>query len=111
MPSVVGDLGQHEQHLDPLLGARPELGVEVGLGLLGGLEVRRLRDALARERRPELVVHHLDLLVDQDVGQVDGRVGDGVLDDPVAELVARAVEGVAARAASPTSARSAARSA
>ena len=96
-PLGVRDLGQHEQHLDPLLGARPELGVEVGLGLLGGLEVRGLRDALARERRPELVVHHLDLLVDQDVGEVDGRVGDGVLDDPVAELVARAVERVAAQ--------------
>ena len=28
-------------------------------------------------------------------GQLDGRVGDGVLDDPVGELVARPVEGVA----------------
>ena len=43
----------------------------------------------------ELVVHDLDLLVDQDVGQLDGRVGDGVLDDPVGELVAGPVEGVA----------------
>ena len=64
--------------------------------LLGGLEVRLLADALAGELRAELVVHHLDLLVDQDVGQLDGRVGDGVLDDLVGELVARPVERVAA---------------
>ena len=34
---LVGDLGQHEQHLDPLLGARPEVGVELGVGLLDAL--------------------------------------------------------------------------
>ena len=43
----------------------------------------------------ELVVHHLDLLVDQDVGQLERRVGDRVLDDLVGEVVARPVEGVA----------------
>ena len=95
---LVGDLGQHEQRLDALLGVRAELGVEVGVGLLDDLEVGLLGDALASEARPELVVHHLDLLVDQHLGQLDGGVGDGVLDDPVGELVARAVEGVALEA-------------
>ena len=42
----------------------------------------------------ELVVHHLDLLVDEDVRELEGRVGDGVLDDPVGEPVAGAVEGI-----------------
>ena len=42
----------------------------------------------------ELVVHHLDLLVDEHVGQVDRRVGDGVLDDPVGEGVAGAIQRV-----------------
>ncbi len=42
----------------------------------------------------ELVVHHLDLLVDQDVRQLDGRVGDRVFDDPIGEVVARPVERV-----------------
>ena len=32
-PLGIGDLGQDEEGLDPLLGPRPELGVEVGLGL------------------------------------------------------------------------------
>ena len=46
----VGDLRQDEQGPDPLLGARPELGVEVGIGLVEGLEVGLLGDALAGER-------------------------------------------------------------
>ena len=91
----VGDLREHEQGLGPPLGVRAEVGVEVVAGLLDGLEVRLLGDALARERAAELVVHHLDLLVDQHVGQVDGRVGHGVFDDPVGEAVAGAVERVA----------------
>ena len=74
--------------------------MEVGLGLVDGLEVRLLGDALARERAAELVVHHLDLLVDQDVRQLQRRVGDGVLDDLVGELVACPVEGVALEPAS-----------
>ena len=95
----LGDLREHEQHLDALLG--------VAAGTRRGgpprscsvdLEVRLLADPLPGERRPELVVHHLDLLVDQDVGQLDGRVGDGVLDDLVGELVAGPVEGVALEA-------------
>ena len=44
--------------------------------------------------RPHLVVHHLDLLVDEDVGQVDRGVLHRVVDDPVGEPVARPVEGV-----------------
>ena len=97
-PFGLGDLREDEQRLDPLLGAGPELGVEVGLGLVHDLEIGLLGDALAGERGAELVVHHLDLLVDEDVGQLERRVGDGVLDDPVGELVAGAVEGVAPRA-------------
>ena len=92
----LGDLAQDEQDLRALLGARAELGVQVRLGLAGGLEVRVLGDPLAGEAGAELVVHHLDLLVDQHVGQLDGRVGDRVLDDLVAELVAGTVERVAA---------------
>ena len=91
----VGDLREDEQGLGPPLGVRPELGVQVVGGLLDRLEVGLLGDALARERAAELVVHDLDLLVDQHVGQLDGRVGDGVFDDPVGEAVAGAVEGVA----------------
>ena len=72
--------------------------MEVGLGLVGHLEVGRLGDALAGQRGPELVVHHLDLLVDQDVRELERRVGDGVLDDPVGEPVARPIERVALEA-------------
>ena len=92
---LVRDLRQHEERLDPLLGVRAEVGVEVGVGLLDDLEVGLLGDALASEARPELVVQHLDLLVDQHLGELDGGVRDRVLDDPVGELVARAVEGIA----------------
>ena len=74
--------------------SRPEVGVEVVVGLAGDLEVGLLADPLPGERAAELVVHDLDLLVDQDVGQVERRVGDRVVDDPVGELVARLVEGV-----------------
>ncbi len=91
----LGDLRQHQQHLHALLGLRPELGVEVGLGLVGDLDVGLLGDALPGEARPELVVHDLGFLVDEDLGQLEGRVGDGVVDDLVGELVARLVEGVA----------------
>ena len=90
----VRDLRQDEQGLDPLLGAGPEFGVEVGLGLLDGGQVGRLLDALPGERAAELVVHDLDFLVHQDLGQLDGRVGHGVLDDPVRERVAGPVEGI-----------------
>ncbi len=93
-PLGIGNLGQDEQGLDPVLGPGPELGVEIGFGLLGRLEVGRLADALPGDRRPELVVHHLDLLVDQDRGHLEGGIGDGVLDDPVAEGVAGPVQGV-----------------
>jgi hypothetical protein len=41
-------------------------------------------------------VHHLDLLVDEGVGDLDGRVLHRVVDDPVGETVARPVERVAA---------------
>ena len=109
----LGDLGEDEQRLDALLGPRPELGVEVLVGLAGDLEVGLLADPLAGERAAELVVHHLDLLVDQDVGELERGVGDGVVDDPVGELVAGPVEGVALeptagsrRAASSRSAKS-----
>ena len=88
----LGDLGEHQERLDPLLGRLPELLVEVGLGLLHDLEVGLLGDALPRDLAAELVVHHLDLLVDQHLGQLDGRVGDGVLDDLVGELVAGPVQ-------------------
>ena len=94
----VGDLGQDEEGPDALLGAGPELGVQLGVGLLDRLEVGLLGDPLPGERAAELVVHHLDLLVDQDVRELDGRVGDGIIDDLVGELVARAVEGVALEA-------------
>ena len=43
-------------------------------------------------------MHDLDFLVDQDLGQLDGRVGHRVLDDPVRERVPRSVEGVALEA-------------
>ena len=69
--------------------------MEVGLGLVDDLEVGLLGDALPGERAAELVVHHLDLLVHEDLGQLEGRVGHGVLDDPVGELVAGPVDGVA----------------
>ena len=98
MPSASAIFESDEQHLDALLGPRPELGVEVRLGLAGRLEVRGLGDALPGEGRAELVVHDLDLLVDQHVGQLEGRVGDRVLDDLVGELVARPVERVALEA-------------
>ncbi len=91
----VGDLREHEQGLDPAFGVRAEVRVEVVGGLLDGLEVGLLGDALAGERGAELVVHHLDLLVDQHVGQLDRRVRDGVLDDLVGEAVPGAVEGIA----------------
>ena len=91
----VGDLGQDEQGADALLGARPELGVEVGIGLVDRLEIGLLGDPLPRDRAAELVVHHLDLLVDEDVRELERRVGDGVVDDPVGELMARSVDGVA----------------
>ena len=91
---LVGDLREHEKRLGPPLGVRAELGVDVFAGLLDGLEVRLFADALARERGAELVVHDLDLLVDQHVGQLDGGVGHGVLDDPVREAVPGAVERV-----------------
>ena len=63
--------------------------------MLGDLEVGLLGDPLPGERAPELVVHHLDLLVEEDVRQVERRVRDRVVDDLVGELVARLVEGVA----------------
>ena len=91
----IGDLREDEQGLGPPLGIRPELGVEVVGGLVDRLEIGLLADALARERALELVVHDLDLLVDQHFGQLDGRVGDCVFDDPVGELVAGAVDGIA----------------
>ena len=69
--------------------------MEIRFALLEDLEVGLLADALPRERRPELVVEDLDLLVDQDVGQVDRRVGYRVVDDLVRELVTGAVERVA----------------
>ena len=67
----LGDLREHEERLDALLGRRPELLVEVGLGLLHHLEIGLLGDALAGDRAAELVVHHLDLLVDEHLGQLD----------------------------------------
>ena len=91
----LGDLRQDEERLDAALGAWPELGMEVGFGLLRRLEVGLLGDPLAGERRAELVVEHLDLLVDQDVGQLGGGVGHRVLDDPVGEPVAGPIERVA----------------
>ena len=62
--------------------------MEVGVGLAGDLEVGLLADALARQGAAELVVHDLDLLVDEHVGQLEGGVRDRVVDDPVGELVA-----------------------
>ena len=93
-PLDLGDLRQDEECLDPVLGPRPELGVQVGLGLVDRLEIGLLGDPLPGEARPELVVQDLDLLVDEDVRQLDGRVGHGVLDDPVGEAVPGPVEGV-----------------
>ena len=72
--------------------------MHVGIGLVEGLEIGLLGDALPGERRAELVVHHLDLLVDEDVRQLERRVRDGVLDDAVGEPVPRPVEGVALEA-------------
>ena len=69
--------------------------MHLGIGLVERLQIGLLGDALSRERAAELVVHHLHLLVDQDVRQLDGRVGDRVVDDPVGELVACPVERVA----------------
>ena len=72
--------------------------MEVRLGLVRRLEVRRLGDPLASEGGAELVVHHLDLLVDQDVRELDGGVGDRIFDDPVGEAVTGPVEGIALEA-------------
>ena len=94
-PLDLGDLRQDEQRLDPTLGSWPELGVQIGLGLGHRLEIGLLGDPLPGEARPELVVEDLDLLVDEDVRQLDGRVCHGVLDDPVGEAVPGAIEGVA----------------
>ena len=96
----VGDLGQDEQGPNALLGARPELRVHVRVGLFESLEVGLLGDPLPGEGGTELVVHHLDLLVDQDGGQLHGRVRDRVLDDLVGEAVTGAVERIALRDAS-----------
>ncbi len=62
--------------------------------LARGGEVGLLGDPLAGEGALHLVVHHLDLLVHENVGDLDGRVLHRVLDDPVGEAVARAVQGV-----------------
>ena len=69
--------------------------MEVLLGLAGCLQVGVLGNALPRQTHPEFVVHHLDFLVHQDVGELHGRVGHGVFDEPVCELVPGPVQGVA----------------
>ena len=94
-PLAGGDLAQDQQGLGPLLGARPELRVELVGGLAGRREIGLLGDPLAGERPAQLVVHHLDLFLDEDVGEVDGRVLHGIVDDPVREAVAGPVQGVA----------------
>ena len=70
----------------------------IGLGLLDGLEVGLLTDPLAGQGGAELVVHHLDLLVDQDVRELERGVGDGVLDDPIGKPVTGAIEGISLKA-------------
>src|SRR4051794_37851963 len=45
-PLGVGDAGEYQERLDPTFRVRPELGVEVVVRLLGGLEVGLLGDAL-----------------------------------------------------------------
>ena len=68
--------------------------MEVGIGLVDGLQIGLLADPLPGERAAELVVHHLDLLVDQDVREVERRVGDRVFDDPIGEAVPCPIERV-----------------
>ena len=63
---------------------------------LGDAQVVLVADALLGEAHLELVEHHVDLAVDEQVGQRDGRVRGRVLDDPLGERMARAVERVAA---------------
>ena len=107
----LGDLAQDQQDPDALLGVGAEVGVELLVALAGDLRVGLLADPLAGEGAAELVVHDLDLLLDEDVGQVDRGVGDGVLDDPVGELRGGPCPGRSARAACLISTRSVARSA
>ena len=65
---------------------------------LGDAQVLLVADALLGEADLELVEHHLELAVDQQVGQLDRGVGNGELDDAVGEDVARPVERVALQA-------------
>jgi hypothetical protein len=94
---LLGDLREHEERLDALLRLRPEVGVDLLLGLADDLEVRLLADALAGQRGAQLVVHDLDFLVDQDVRQLDRGVVGGVLDDLVREVVAGVSSALASR--------------
>ena len=63
--------------------------------LVDGLAIGLLGDALPRQRAAQLVVHDLDLLVDEEVRDLDGGVLHRVVDDAVREAVTGAVEGVA----------------
>ena len=65
--------------------------------LAGGLEVGLLRDPLACQRAAQLVVHHLDLLVHEEVRDLERGVLHRVVDDPVGEPVAGPVQRVAAQ--------------
>ena len=89
----LGDLREDHERLHALLGLGPELGVDVCVGLVDDLEVRGFVQALASQRRSQLVVHDLDLLVHQHVRQVDRGIGRGVLDDLVGEFVASPIQG------------------
>jgi hypothetical protein len=50
-------------------------------------EVLLEADALLRQPRLQLVAHDLDLVRDHHLGQLDARVADREVDDPVAEDV------------------------
>ena len=71
---------------------------DLGLVTLGGAQVVVVADALLGQPHAQLVDHDLELALDEQVGQLERRVGDGELDDPIGEDVARAIECVALEA-------------
>ena len=87
----VGHRRQDEQDLDPVLGRFAPLGVQLVDGLLDRLQVGGLLDALLGQPHAQLVVHDLDLALDEQLGDGHRRVGHGELDDALREDVPRPI--------------------